>query len=43
VIQSLYESGSLDKNNKKMIGDDIVISCKVDTNYFKNPLKPNVN
>jgi hypothetical protein len=35
VIQSLYESGNLDKNNKKMIGDDMVISYKVDTNFIQ--------
>jgi len=27
-MQSLYEIGSLDKNNKKMIGDDMAISYK---------------
>jgi len=25
----------LDRNNKKMIGDDMVISYKVDTNFIK--------
>jgi hypothetical protein len=30
---------SLDRNNKKMIGDDMVISYKVDTNYLKIPVK----
>jgi len=31
----LYETDSLDRNNKKMIGDDMVISYKVDTNFIK--------
>ena len=39
MIQSLYESGNLDKNNKKMIGDDMVISYKVDTNFIKTLVK----
>ncbi len=37
-MQSLHESGNLDKNNKEMIGDDMVISYKVDTNFFEIPL-----
>ena len=39
VIQSLYETDSLDRNNKKMIGDDMVISYKVDTNFIKTLVK----
>ena len=35
----MYKSGNLDKNNKKMIGNDMVISYKVDTNYLKNIVK----
>ena len=31
----MYETDSLDRNNKKMIGDDMVISYKVDTNFIK--------
>ena len=39
MIQSLYETDSLDKNYKKMIGDDMVISYKVDTNFIKKIVK----
>jgi len=31
----LYETDSLDRNDKKMIGDDMLISYKVDTNFIK--------
>ena len=30
---------SLGKNNKEMIGDDMVISYKVDTNFIKTLVK----
>ena len=39
MIQGLYESGNLDKNNKEMIGDDMVISYKVHTNFIKKTVK----
>ena len=39
MIQSLYESSNLDKNNKEMIGDDMVISYKVNTNFIKKIFK----
>ena len=39
MIQSLYESGCLDRNNKKKIDDDMVISYKVHTNFIKNLFK----
>ena len=39
MIQSLYESSNLDKNNKEMIGDDMVISYKVNTNFIKKIVK----
>ena len=39
MIQSLYETDSLDKNYKKMIGDDMVISYKVHTNFIKKTVK----
>ena len=29
----------MDRNNKKMIGDDMVISYKVGTNFIKYPVK----
>ena len=35
----MYETDSLDRNNKKMIGDDMVISYKVDTNLIKTLVK----
>ena len=35
----MYETDSLDRNNKKMIGDDMVISYKVDTNFIKTLVK----
>ena len=35
----MYETDSLDRNNKKMIGDDMVISYKVDSNFKKYNVK----
>ena len=35
-MQSLYEIRSLDKNNKKMIGDDMVLSYKGLTKQQRN-------